>query len=155
MFPQSKLLEFCLRPWFTYAHSALYDNYSNQLQASTHLQPLPNHGSNLCHRTTSCSSSCAGEIHTFGSFYNILCFLTVTILSSTDLLVEELSTILDLTCTKSLPCVLAQALIEPLLMYFIYPFMYLSVALGNALHCCTFNLGSQHHLIFVLGFHLS
>ena len=84
-----------------------------------------------------------------------LCFLTVTILSSTDLLVEELSTILDLTCTKSLPCVLAQALIEPLLIYFIYPFMYLSVALGNALHCCTFNLGSQHHLIFVLGFHLS
>ncbi|CAL9224165.1 unnamed protein product [Arabidopsis halleri] len=85
----------------------------------------------------------------------LLCLLTVTKLSSTDLFVEELSTILDLTCTTSLSSVWLKALIEPLLMYFIYPLIYLIMALGNAFHCCTLNLRSRYPFILVLGFYLN
>ncbi|CAL9231624.1 unnamed protein product [Arabidopsis halleri] len=76
--------------------------------------------------------------------------VTVTNLSSIDSLVEDLSANRDLTCAKSHSRICLKALMEPLSICFIYPF----VALGNVLLLYVLNIGSLIPLSLCIWFFL-
>ncbi|CAL9242381.1 unnamed protein product [Arabidopsis halleri] len=66
---------------------------------------------------------------------------TMAIRSSIDSLLEDLSIIFDLTCTKKFHSFWLKALKESLSINLIYLFIYFMLTLGNAFSYCTLNFG--------------
>ncbi|KAL9840177.1 hypothetical protein AtNW77_Chr2g0225371 [Arabidopsis thaliana] len=69
--------------------------------------------------------------------------LTAAICSSIDLLMEEILTNLDLTCTNKLHCFWLKALEKLLLITFIYPLIFVIVILGFAPYHCIVIFGNS------------